>query len=671
MKKILLWSAFSLLALTVHGQCEPVAICQNVTVYLDAAGEGTITDADLDGGSMPTCGGELTFSASQTSFNCDDIFDGPVPPSLVISAAFDCSLPGGLPKGVELYVINDIPNLGIYGLGSANNGGGTDGVEFTFPEVTVSAGTYIYVASEEVEFENWFGFAPDYTSGAMLINGDDAVELFEDGVVIDVFGDIDVDGSGEPWEYLDGWAHRVSDTGPDGATFEIGNWTFSGPNALDGETDNATAASPVPVGVYTTPPTTGVSVELTVTSEEMLSTTCMATVMVFDTLAPTMSCVGDLTFALDETGTLSLDVSDIDAGTEDGCGIDVISLSETEFTCEDEGEHEIMLYATDIYGNMDSCSTTITIDASDVISIVEEVVTDASCNGFEDGSIDITFEGGTPDITFDWDNDGTGDFDDTEDLGTLGAGTYVIIIEDANGCTATSTFEIGEPDAIEITTTVTNESCPGAADGSIVIESIEGGTGPYTGGDDLTDLEAGTHPITITDANGCSEIFEIEVGVDATIDNTITESGTDLTSNQDGATYQWVTCPDYEAIDGATDQTFTPTEAGEYAVIVTIDGGCSDTSDCVTFGFDNIEEITPLNVVLYPNPSSGLVNAQLSGLNGSALITVLDIKGSVVFSITTNNTNEQLDLTSVEKGVYFVQIKSDNALLTKKITVSK
>ena len=47
--------------------------------------------------------------------------------NLVITAVFDGPLPGGTPKGVELYVINDINDLSAYGIGAANNGGGTDG----------------------------------------------------------------------------------------------------------------------------------------------------------------------------------------------------------------------------------------------------------------------------------------------------------------------------------------------------------------------------------------------------------------------------------------------------------------------------------------------------------------------------------------------------------------
>lgn len=172
---------------------------------------------------------------------------------LIITAVFDATLSGGTPKGVELYVLNDISDMSIYGLGSANNGGGSDGEEFTFPTDAFTAGTFIYVSSESVNFNAWFGFSPNYTSGAMAINGDDAIELFMNGSVVDIFGDINVDGTGQPWEYKDGWAYRANGTGPDGSAFVLANFTYSGHDALDGETSNSTAATPVPVGTYTPP----------------------------------------------------------------------------------------------------------------------------------------------------------------------------------------------------------------------------------------------------------------------------------------------------------------------------------------------------------------------------------------------------------------------------------
>ncbi len=171
---------------------------------------------------------------------------------LVLTGIFDGPLPGGQPKGVELYVLEAIPDLSAYGLGSANNGQGSDGQEYTFPADSAAAGTYIWVTSDAAAFESFFGFAPTYvdSAGAVNINGDDAMELFYDGLVVDIFGQIDVDGTGQPWEYLDSWAYRVDGSGPDGATFVLGNWFFGGPNLFDNTSTNDQAAAPMPIGTY-------------------------------------------------------------------------------------------------------------------------------------------------------------------------------------------------------------------------------------------------------------------------------------------------------------------------------------------------------------------------------------------------------------------------------------
>jgi len=46
---------------------------------------------------------------------------------------------------------------------------------------------------------------------------------------------------------MDGWAAREPLTGPDGSTFILQNWYFSGINALDGQATNAGAPYPVPI----------------------------------------------------------------------------------------------------------------------------------------------------------------------------------------------------------------------------------------------------------------------------------------------------------------------------------------------------------------------------------------------------------------------------------------
>jgi len=68
---------------------------------------------------------------------------------LVITGVIDGPLSGGLPKAIELYAVNDIADLSIYGVGSASNGSGSDDVEFTFPADSVPADSFIYLGAAD------------------------------------------------------------------------------------------------------------------------------------------------------------------------------------------------------------------------------------------------------------------------------------------------------------------------------------------------------------------------------------------------------------------------------------------------------------------------------------------------------------------------------------------
>lgn len=81
-------------------------------------------------------------------------------------------------------------------------------------------------------------------------------------------------------------------------------------------------------------------------------------------------------------------------------------------------------------------STSVTITEPSTIS-VSGVVTDE--NTGNDGAVDITVSGGTPSYTFDWGANGN-----TEDLTGLTAGTYTVVITDANGCTITDTYVVND-----------------------------------------------------------------------------------------------------------------------------------------------------------------------------------------------------------------------------------
>jgi len=76
-----------------------------------------------------------------------------------------------------------------------------------------------------------------------------------------------------------------------------------------------------------------------------------------------------------------------------------------------------------------------------------------------------------------------------------------------------------------------------------------------------------------------------------TIDNSVTQNGAQLSADQVNATYKWIDCDNNNTpITGETNQTYTPTVTGNYAVEVTLNG-CMSVSECVLVDFTGIDEL--------------------------------------------------------------------------------
>jgi len=170
--------------------------------------------------------------------------------NLIITGVFDAQPGFAGTKGAEFFALNDIPDLSIYGVGVVNNGNGSDGIEYTFPAQSLAAGEFIYLVEDSTEFADYFGQSTSFVFPAININGNDALELFGNGQPLDVFGEVDMDGTGTGWEYTDGWAYRKQATGPDGSNFVQGRWNYGGVDALDGHATNDLASVPFPIGTY-------------------------------------------------------------------------------------------------------------------------------------------------------------------------------------------------------------------------------------------------------------------------------------------------------------------------------------------------------------------------------------------------------------------------------------
>ncbi|GIV34939.1 MAG: hypothetical protein KatS3mg031_2474 [Chitinophagales bacterium] len=166
------------------------------------------------------------------------------------------------------------------------------------------------------------------------------------------------------------------------------------------------------------------------------------------------------------------------------------------------GPGSYSLTVSDTYGCSAAVSFTIT-QPPPLVSSVTPV--NISCYGFNNGSIDLTVSGGTPQYTYTWNPPAS-----TQDRSNLPPGNYAVTVTDQNGCTRTHNVTITEPTQFTGTISVTNIGCNGWNTGTAVLATF-GGTQPYSyawsnGGttQSISNLFPGTYSVTATDANGCT-----------------------------------------------------------------------------------------------------------------------------------------------------------------------
>lgn len=200
---------------------------------------------------------------------------------------------------------------------------------------------------------------------------------------------------------------------------------------------------------------------------------------------------------------------------------------------------------------------------------------------------------------------------------------------------------------------------------------------PPTATDNCAGTIAATHnatlPITFQgtsvitwiyyDGNGNTTTQTQNIVISA-IDNSVNQNDLILTANYAGQNYQWIDCGNGNTpLPGETDQTFTATENGSYAVVIN-DGICTDTSSCILIDFVGIEKLTDhFNVTAYPNPTNGTLTINASEAIQS--IQIQTIIGQEVNQIQTiEQENYHLKLPA-DPGVYllFVTTKKGSKLL--------
>tara|TARA_R110002074_G_scaffold224854_2_gene396334 strand:- start:1996 stop:3438 length:1443 start_codon:yes stop_codon:yes gene_type:complete len=149
------------------------------------------------------------------------------------------------------------------------------------------------------------------------------------------------------------------------------------------------------------------------------------------------------------------------------------------------------------------------------------------------------------------------------------------------------------------------------------------------------------------------------------VDNTITQTASNLSSNETSASYQWYNCDTNLAISGATNQTFVPTASGNYAVAVS-NGSCTEQSICTAFSVLSTEEFSNIEVNVFPNPVISIL--KINNFTEKELkITVNDISGKIINTLMSKKEHIEINLEKESLGIYFVNIASKTKLSTFKI----
>lgn len=181
---------------------------------------------------------------------------------------------------------------------------------------------------------------------------------------------------------------------------------------------------------------------------------------------------------------------------------------------------------------------------------------------------------------------------------------------------------------------------------------------------DKTYSKSGTYQQTLTNSKGCDSTLTVEITIKE-VNTQVTQSGNTLTASANNSTYQWVNCDnDNSPIQGETNKTFTATEDGNYAVIVTKEE-CSEMSECIDLTPSNINSAPKhLEMSLYPNPFSHVLNVKIKS-NQPAEFKIWTITGEDLISGTLRDQDSQIDLSEIPAGIYMMSIGSTTEYIVK------
>ncbi len=311
-------------------------------------------------------------------------------------------------------------------------------------------------------------------------------------------------------------------------------------------------------------------------------------------------------------------------------------------------------------------NTTVTIINTNGPTAIAYTVTDETC-GTANGTVTLgAVTGGTAAYTYNFNNLG---YSAVTTYTGLAAGSYVLLVKDANGCVYTTSVTIinsGGPTSIA--TVLVNETC-NSSNGSVTIGGTTGGTAPYTynfnntgypGSTSYTGLAAGTYPLEVKDANGCTFLTSVTLvnlpAVTAIASTTVNETCGSANGTVTLGTVTGGTAPytyDFNNLGHSGVTTYTGLAAGTYPLEVKDANGCLYN--------------TTITITNVPGPTAiafTVTNASCGASDGSVTLGAVT-GGTAAYTYNFNNLgfSAVTTYTGLAAGSYPLEVKDANGCL--------
>jgi hypothetical protein len=306
--------------------------------------------------------------------------------------------------------------------------------------------------------------------------------------------------------------------------------------------------------------------------------------------------------------------------------------------------------------NSSSCTATASVTISAGVTVgVSVTETNPTCNGQLTGTATATGTGGTSPYSYAW---STSPGQQTAAATGLGAGTYTVSVTDHNGCSISATATITQPSAINISGSVTNESCLNGSNGNVTV-TVTGGAGnyqylwnttPQQSAATISNIIAGGYTVTVTDGNNCTAnktftVTQPNSGLSLTTSTNNASCGSSngsatvsVSGSTGSLTYSWN--------GGGNTATYSNLAAGNYSVTVSETGGCSATAGAI------------VNSAGGPSVVASSANTTCGNSNGSATVSVSG--GATPYTYNWSNGGTAISISNLSSGNFSVTVDDNN-----------